>query len=979
MSSASKRTTNTPEELERRLAQALEEAERNREYRSLFHHAPVMYVVTRAVDGAPIIHDCNQLFLETLGYEREDVVGLPLADLYTEKSRRELFELGGYERSLQGQFTDSERQLISRDGTLTETILRAIPDVGASGKILGTLSMFVEVTERRQLEAAQERFMEILGATTDLVAICDRDGDLLYLNDAGRAMIGHRAEGIEGLTVLDLHPEDIGQLVLRAGFAAAIREGSWSSETIVLHSDGRETRASQLVLAHRSSQGEVEYLSIIAHDITALKRTEEALRRNEQHLELALAAAEVSTWELEVETDSMRWSSGAARLLGLREGSLPKDREAYFQITHEEDREGLREAFDEALGTENPFRLEHRLETSDGSERWLRNEGRAFFDIEGRPVRMAGTLADTTDRRRSEEALRYRIELDQLVSSISATMNSTPIARIDRGIHTVLARLGRFLGADRGQLFQYSSDGLRESSTHEWCARGVASKRKELQDIESAQFPWFHEHIHRPAPVEIRALEDLPQEADRELATYQEEGICSLVAVPMVALESPIGYLSFVTLETTWDFTSDQVSVLKIVGEIISAALERRRSATLEQAMEAAEAANEAKGSFLAHMSHEIRTPMNAIIGMADLLLESGLTEDQHKHGQILKNSAEGLLRLVDDILDFSKAEADKLSLEATDFHLKGVVRNAVEPLIPRATAKGVDFHLEVTDAFPARLRGDSQRLRQILINLVGNAIKFTNDGRVSVRVEQTRFDDTGVRLRFSVDDTGIGIPEEARANLFDAFTQADASTSRHFGGSGLGLAICHKLVNLMGGTIDFDSQPGRGSTFWFTLDFPPALSIFSSPAETDQESSEAPRDPAGYRLLLAEDNEVNQLVALSQLETLGYRVDAVSNGLEVLQALEATAYDLVLMDCQMPTLDGYEATRRVRAAEAPWSTIPIVAVTAHAMSGDREKCLAAGMNDYISKPFQRETLIDVLESWLPTEPAERQAVTVSE
>ena len=935
-------------------------------YRALFEEAPVMYVITEDRGGAPWIIDCNQLFLKTLGFQREEVIGEPLADFYTASSKEALLQQGGYQRALAGLFTESERELVAKDGRVVHTLLRALPDPGLEGQVVGTRTMFIDITDRRRLEEAQKRFIAILEATHDLVAICDRQGRFLFLNAAGRRMAG-LTEGIDlkDLTILDLHPKDIGQLVLRAAFPAAIRTGSWTGETIIRNrEDGTEIRASQLILAQASSDGGIEHLSIIAHDITSLKRTEESLRRNEQHLKLALSAARVGTWEWDLEKDQVRWSDGVEAILGLEPEEIPRNRTDYSARVHPRDRLRVGRLLRQAQRGNEAFRAEHRFLSKDGETQWLSSEGRAFLDIEGQPVRMAGTVTNISDRKRSEEALRYRIELDHLVNSISTAMNTTPLGRTDVGIRQVLRNVGEFLGADRGQLFQFSNDGALESSTHEWHAEGIPSRRLALQQLRTEDFPWFTYRIRIPEAVQFIRLKDLPAEAAAEKQAYHREHIESLVAVPIVSFKTTIGYLSFVSLHREMAWTEDQVAMLKIVGEIISGALERRRATTLEKAKEAAEAANEAKSAFLAHMSHEIRTPMNAIIGMAGLLLDTRLSEEQSKHARILKSSAEGLLQLVDDILDFSKIEAGKLALEMVDFRLKDVVRAAVEPLIPRATAKGIEVHLAITDAFPTHLRGDPQRLRQVLINLVSNAIKFTREGQVLVRAEQESFDDAGVRMRFTVNDTGIGIPTEVQSSLFEAFTQADTSTSRRFGGSGLGLSICQKLVDLMEGEIGFESQPGEGSTFHFTVLLRPAMSMLRPRPEVRKKSIQQ-RDPATCHLLLAEDNEVNQIVALSQLESLGYRVDAVANGLEVLEALEQSAYDLVLMDCQMPELDGYETTRRIRKSKSEWRKVPVIAVTAHAMTGDREKCFEAGMNDYVSKPFQQDELVAALDRWL--------------
>ena len=379
---------------------------------------------------------------------------------------------------------------------------------------------------------------------------------------------------------------------------------------------------------------------------------------------------------------------------------------------------------------------------------------------------------------------------------------------------------------------------------------------------------------------------------------------------------------------------------------------------------EATEAAHRAKSEFLANMSHEIRTPINGILGTTTLLSKSELTPRQREHAEILKTSALGLLQLIDDILDFSKAEAGKLTLTAEAFEMHQVLAEVVKLLSPTAAAKGLTLSTQCSGEVDGVWRGDPARLRQVLMNLVGNAIKFTEVGEVEVRVERGPGADHKVsRMRFFIRDTGIGIPVEARARLFEPFTQAESDTSRRFGGTGLGLAICRRIVQLMGGEIGVASVPGQGSTFWFEVHLErvePSEQVTPSVVPIPDTSH-----LAGARLLLAEDNPVNQMVAVHQLKSLGFEVDAVGDGAEVLKALEQNNYDLVLMDCQMPHLDGYETTRRIRRREPPTEHVPIIAVTAHAFAEDREKCLAAGMDDYLSKPFRERDLVALLARWL--------------
>ncbi len=410
-----------------------------------------------------------------------------------------------------------------------------------------------------------------------------------------------------------------------------------------------------------------------------------------------------------------------------------------------------------------------------------------------------------------------------------------------------------------------------------------------------------------------------------------------------------------------------------VVEALLGRLRNERLAAELAVAVEAAQAASRAKSQFLANMSHEIRTPLNGVIGMTELLLRTPLTPAQHDYVQTARLSGDALLGLVNNVLDLSRIEAGRVEIETVPFELDALIEQVVAPLRDTALDRGLSIAVLLPSSVPRRLVGDPCRLRQVLTNLLGNAVKFTEQGRVAVRVAvepaQVVVGDGEVMLAFTVEDTGPGIPQDQQARVFDAFAQADGTTTRRYGGTGLGLAISRHLCELMGGHISVQSTVGQGSIFRFTARFArasaetaPAVPPSPEAAETESEAG-----PAGVaaRVLLVEDNRVNLLVGLGMLGRLGCTVETASTGREAVERLASERYDLVLMDCQMPDMDGFEATAAIRAREASGGPrTPIVALTANAIEGDRDRCLAAGMDDYLAKPFRLVDLRRVVACW---------------
>ena len=406
-----------------------------------------------------------------------------------------------------------------------------------------------------------------------------------------------------------------------------------------------------------------------------------------------------------------------------------------------------------------------------------------------------------------------------------------------------------------------------------------------------------------------------------------------------------------------------------IVGVRTDITALKRAEAAMRAAVAAAERANHAKSAFLAIMSHEIRTPMNGVLGMIGLLLDGELGPAQRHYAEVARGSGEALLTILNDILDFSKMEAGRLDLEIVDFDLDHVVLSVVDLLRPRAEAKGIALAGQVAPGMPHPLRGDPGRLRQILLNLAGNAIKFTEQGQVQITASWVQQPDRRIDLLFEVLDTGIGIPDAVQSTLFAEFTQLDPSASRRRGGTGLGLAISKKLVELMDGEIGVRSTFGEGSKFWFRLTLAvqdrPAAQVVA-PSEIGEKLIISRAGGPRPRILLAEDSQTNQMVATAILRAAGCQVDVVSNGQEAIEAVRTLPYDLILMDVSMPDIDGLQATAEIRRLPDQIAAVPIIAMTAHAMQSDRDSCLAAGMNDHVAKPVSKTALVETVKRWLP-------------
>jgi PAS domain S-box-containing protein len=786
---------------------------------------------------------------------------------------------------------------------------------------------------------ADALYRAIVETSPDAIWVTDLDGCTLYANPRMASLYDVASPAdMDSVTMFDTLDE-LGREQY-AAHLAIVREGRYNTEAVeclFLTATGEP----HWVLLQESPLFDADGIARrLLYRITSFdehRRITDELERSRSELAEAQRIARVGSFRWDVVTGSVRLSEVLTEMVGFESEHFLHPVEDFLELVHPDDRRRSSEAIAPLVQHGEPCEFLTRVRTSAGDYRSIRMRAVGRTGPGGTVTLVEGTAHDVSGQVAAEEALQDQVSQNTLMQLVASAANEADTLDeiLKQGRDLVLlhddwcrTRGFRVVGGDLAPLYVDEAD--READVAD-PTHGLADLALARRVLERGDLTWD----------EVRLSIGYPIRLDEEI-----------IAIVVMTSNPPL-----VRHQMIEDFVRQATTQLQQV------ALRERTTRELAEARDAAMTANRQKSDFLAMVSHEIRTPLNGVIGLNDLLLQTRLDDEQRKLATGAGLSGRMLLELINDILDFSKIEAGQLRLEHIDFDVRGVVEQVVRPLAETASGKGVALEVAVSPALPEVLRGDPVRLSQVVVNLLGNAVKFTDEGRIDVEVGAVEDDGDDWVLEVRIRDTGIGIPSDVD-NLFEPFQQANTSTTRTHGGTGLGLAISKEIVTLAGGEISYRSEHGRGSEFRFTMRLGPPHGSTQVYGRPQVEAARLRPVGARRRILVVDDNPVNRMVAEGMVRALGHDVDVADDGLGALEALGRASYDAMLLDVQMPRLDGYATTRAVRADER-LAELPVIAMTATAIDGERERCLASGMDDFLTKPMDPGSLSRTLNKWL--------------
>ena len=874
-------------------------------------------------DAAGRLTKVNDRYCEIVGHPRQALLGQPLCDItHTDDWGLTPPFLDGLIRA--GHPLLFEKRYRCQDGSQRWATLSIGRVPGEHGQADAFLALVVDIDACKQSEERLRLAVEASG-----MGIFDWDlvtGRIIWSREHER-LFGYQPGEFDGRYesfVRRVHPDDLAELTAELEYSQQTRH-PYRCEYRLIWPDGSVHWVRGLGEYYYNAAGEAERMRGTVVDITARKLTELDLVEQKLLLAEAQQLTRLGSWSANLDGSHIQWSEEAYRVWGVSPESFRPTLETLMELIFPEDRAKLRGMVSDCLAGRPPQPHILRRFLPDGRLRYLAGQARLRYDAQGRPTHVSGTVQDITEAHQAETQLR---ESERRFRDL---FEHLPIA------YQSLDITGHWLDANRPMAELLGFDQPEELLGLNFADYWDESMRDQFQ----ANYDEFK----------------LKHSLEGEVILRRRDGCPITVQIAGQVQRDSQGHF-----QRTHCILLDVTERRALETEIL--ALNADLEMKIEQRTAQLQAAAEAKSQFLANMSHEIRTPMNGVLGLAQMLEQEDLSPEQMEMVQRIRAAGRSLLGIINDILDFSKIEAGQLELEDHIFGLAEVLKHIDNLLGASARQKGLTFH---TDAPPlrGRLMGDSLRLEQVLINLVGNAIKFTEEGEVTLRVKPVEINENQARLRFEVRDTGIGMTPEVRARLFQPFAQAEAGTARRFGGTGLGLSISKRLVELMDGEIGAESQPGRGSTFWLELPFQRCEDTAQA-AIVQTPKTQGPR-LAGLHLLVADDNQINLYLAERALKKEGARVTLVKDGQQALDQLRENpdGFDAVLMDIQMPIMNGLEATRAIRT-ELRLTDLPVIALSAAVMTEERQDALDAGVNDFLPKPMDLNQMAEMIRRYCP-------------
>jgi PAS domain S-box-containing protein len=923
------------------------------------------------------INFINPSAANLLGYKEEDLIGKNAHSIihysHADGSHYDVTDCPMYHSFTFGKSEKITNEVLWRnDGSAFDVEYSSTP-IKKDGKVLGAVVTFLDVTERKKMEADlrnnQARMTALIGALPDVTIVYDENGYYkdIYFRRIEKKELGVMADyddftKLIGLAIKDVLPQAVARQIQKA-INSSLTSGKTKQIEYVLPTDlgdrWYDARFSPMV----STNADDRYVVSVARDITNIRNLSRELETNRERLDLALSSSNTGLWEWNPDSGNRYTNEQWYKQLGYDPNDFAEDLDVFNELIHPDDAEKTYAKLNQHLAGEiGYFEAQFRLKAKNGLWKWIQSNGKAITNPEtGKTDRVLGVHLDINERKKSEAELKGALGQVNILYETSLALGKT--FNLEKLLNTILTKLKQVIPFDSASVQELSGDCLEIIHV-----QGFSN----TDEVIGLRFPiiegtYTQKVLTEKKPLFVNDVRALAEFSDMSKGTK----IRSWLGIPLIFNNEVIGKLTLDNHEVGF---YDEENARLGGAFATQAAIAIKNVHLFEElriAKEEAEAATQAKSDFLANMSHEIRTPMNAILGMTHLALETDLTIQQQDYLKKTYHSATSLLGLINDILDFSKIEAGKLDMESVGFHL-GDVLNSVSTLISiKAEEQGLGLIFETPTSVPRFLIGDALRLGQILINLANNAVKFTTEGKVTIETKLIKETPEAFTLQFAVRDTGIGLTKEQIGKLFKSFSQADSSTTRKFGGTGLGLTISKRLVEMMDGKIWVESEPKKGSSFIFTANFghgdKAEITAQSSHKGFDQESLKSIQ---GARILLVEDNEINQQVAKEMLEKAGFVINIAEDGQQGVEAVEKASYDLVLMDIQMPVMDGYEATRAIRK-KTRFKDLPILAMSASAMTQDREESLSAGMNDHVAKPIELQQLFSALLKWI--KPGERE------